>query len=301
MNETKSRTLLTAAAWAVILLASSLPKIILQEIFGQSITNNQQTVFNLSAAGAALLASLAWPRLKALRPLALVLLALFASQWLVFRLARELPFIQAWLQTPGFSVAMLAELALKMVITLLIIGVLLLLKRKPQEFYLAAGDLAAPANPVPWLGVKPGDRWSRFGAWAAVFISLGTLSFLVIAGRPPLDIVARALPFLPAVLLAAAMNAFYEEVSYKASILSVLEGPVGKRQAVFLVAAFFGIWHYYGVPYGVAGVLLAGFLGWLLARSMQETRGLFWAWFIHFLQDVWIFAFMAIGSINPGG
>ena len=104
-----------------------------------------------------------------------------------------------------------------------------------------------------------------------------------------------------AILLAAALNAFNEEVTYKASFLSVLEGPVGPHQAVYMVAAYFGIGHYYGVPYGVIGVLLAGFLGWFLAKSMQETRGLFWAWFIHFWQDVWIFSFMAIGSILPGG
>jgi hypothetical protein len=34
---------------------------------------------------------------------------------------------------------------------------------------------------------------------------------------------------------------------------------------------------------------------------MQETRGMFWAWFIHFWQVVWIFSFMAIGAIIPGG
>jgi hypothetical protein len=34
---------------------------------------------------------------------------------------------------------------------------------------------------------------------------------------------------------------------------------------------------------------------------MLETRGLFWAWLIHFVQDVLIFAFLAIGSIVPGG
>jgi len=34
---------------------------------------------------------------------------------------------------------------------------------------------------------------------------------------------------------------------------------------------------------------MAGFLGWLLARSVVDTRGMFWAWFLHFLQDVVIF------------
>jgi hypothetical protein len=163
------------------------------------------------------------------------------------------------------------------------------------------GDIAAPAEPIRWLGIKQGDRWSKVGSWLTFFISLGTLAFLVIAGRPPLDIVIRALPFLPAVLLAAALNSITEEINYKASFLSVLESPVGPRQAVYMVAVYFGIAHFYGVPYGVVGVVLAAFMGWILARSMQETRGLFWAWFIHFWQDVWIFSFMAIGSIIPGG
>jgi hypothetical protein len=178
---------------------------------------------------------------------------------------------------------------------------LLLMKKKPQDFYLALGEVDAPVEPIRWLGVKQGERWKKFGALLTFFISLGTLTFLVIAGRPPLDIVIRALPFLPAVLLAAALNAFNEEMTYKAAFLSVLEHPVGPRQAVYMVAVLFGIGHFYGVPYGIVGVLLASFLGWILAKSMLETRGLFWAWLIHFWQDVWIFSFMAIGAITPGG
>jgi hypothetical protein len=76
---------------------------------------------------------------------------------------------------------------------------------------------------------------------------------------------------------------------------------LSNRQAILLTAAYFGIGHYYGVPYGIIGVLMAGILGWLLGKSMLETKGFFWAWFIHFLQDVMIFSFMAIGSIAAGG
>jgi hypothetical protein len=46
---------------------------------------------------------------------------------------------------------------------------------------------------------------------------------------------------------------------------------------------------------------MATFLGWILGKSMLETRGFWWAWFIHFLQDVMIFMFLAIGSITAGG
>ena len=48
----------------------------------------------------------------------------------------------------------------------------------------------------------------------------------------------------------------------------------------------FGTVHYFGTPGGLVGVIVAGLLGWLLARSVLETRGLFWAWLIHFLQDL---------------
>jgi hypothetical protein len=144
-------------------------------------------------------------------------------------------------------------------------------------------------------------RRRRPCVWLTFYIGLGTLAFLVIAGHPPLGIVSLALSFLPAVVVVAALNAFNEEVTDNASFLSVLESPVGPRQAVNMVAAYFGLAHYYGVPYGVIGVLLATFLGWILDRSMQETRGLFWAAFIHFWQDVWIFSFMAIEAIIPGG
>jgi uncharacterized membrane protein len=110
----------------------------------------------------------------------------------------------------------------------------------------------------------------------------------------------RPLPSLPVVLLAAALNAFDEEATSKASPLSVVMESIGSRQALRMVAAYFGIAHFCGVSCGVIGVLLAWFLGWILARSMLETRGLTWAWFIHFVQDVLIFGFMAIAAITPG-
>jgi hypothetical protein len=285
-----------------VLLTSALPKVVLQEIFGQTVSADMQAVMSLSVIFIALLATLTWQPLRRLRPFFVLFVVLVVSQWLVYnRLDQWLPFYPAWLRNTSFNVYMLAEQSLNLIVTLVIIAALFLMRKKRQDFFLVRGDIAAPVGPIRWLGVKQGERWNKFGGWLTFFISLGTLAFLIIAGRPSLDIVIRALPFLPAVLLAAALNAFNEEVTYKASFLSVLESPVGPRQALYMVAAYFGIGHYYGVPYGVVGVLLATFLGWILAKSMQETRGLFWAWFIHFWQDVWIFSFMAIGAIIPGG
>jgi hypothetical protein len=301
MNPSSRSRISLLAAWIVVLMTSLLPRVILQEIFHQNVSPDRQALISLGVIAIAFLATLAWQPLRGLRPVLVMFLVLVGSQWLVYNRVDELPFYRARLRNPSFNVSMLAEQSLNLIVAFTMIAALLLMRKKRRDFYLARGDIAAPAKPIRWLGVKQGDRWSSFGIWLTFFISLGTLAFLVIAGRPPLDIVVRALPFLPAILLAAASNAFYEEVTYKAAFLSVLEGPVGLRQALYMVAVYFGIAHFYGVPYGVIGVLLATFLGWILAKSMQETRGMFWAWFIHFWQDVWIFSFLAIGSIIPGG
>jgi len=63
----------------------------------------------------------------------------------------------------------------------------------------------------------------------------------------------------------------------------------------FFIDEFFGDKHFIGIVTNnvlneILGVIVAGFLGWLLTKSILETKGLFWAWLIHFLQDVIIFS-----------
>ena len=300
MNASTSQKSLVITAWVVV-LTTALFRIVAQEIFHYQVSEHLQAVVSAVIVLLGMILALLWSPLYPLRQFLGLFAVLISVEWLVYTKIDQLPFYQAWLHNPSFNVYMLAEQSLRLLVTLTIIAILFALKRSWAAFFLVKGDTAAPVEPVKWLGAEKGERWNTFGRNFAIFISLGTLAFLVIAGRPPLDLVLKALPFLPAVLLAAALNAFNEEVTYKASFLSVLENVVGKNQALFLMAAYFGIGHYYGVPYGIVGVLMAGFLGWFLGKSMLETRGLFWAWFIHFWQDVLIFSFLAIGSITPGG
>lgn len=289
------------AAWAVVLLTSGLPQIVGREALSQPVPAGQRALVAMTVVALGLLATVAWHPLRTLRPLLVVLGVLVAAQWLVYTQIDGQGGYPGWLSDPSFSVSMLAEQSLNLMVTALVVAALLALGKRRRDFFLTRGDTTAAVQPIRWMGVGPGQRWNRFGLWLTVCISGGTLAFLVLAGRPDVDDAAVLWAFLPAVVLAAAVNAFTEEVSYKASLLSVLEGPVGPRQALLMVAAYFGIGHYYGVPYGVIGVVLAGFLGWILARSMQETRGLFWAWFVHFWQDVLIFSFLAVGAITAGG
>ena len=300
-TEASKSKVLIVTAWVFLLFASGLPRIVLQEIFNYPVSADLGAALAAIVVLAGLILTFVWSIVRGLRSFFVLFLVLIGVEWSIYTRVDQLPFYQVWLNHPSFNVYMLAEQSLRLWVTLAIIAVLFLLKKYASEFFLVRGDVSAPAEPVKWLGIKEGERWIKLGRNFAIIISSGTLAFLVLAGRPPLDIVVRALPFLPAVLLAAVLNAFNEEVTYKASFLSVLEDVVGKHQALWLMAAYFGIGHFYGVPYGVIGVLMAGFLGWFLGKSMLETRGLWWAWFIHFWQDVLIFAFLAIGSITPGG
>jgi len=271
----RSKTLIVTA-WIFLLLASGLPRIFFQEVFGYEVS------FKLSSIFAAVV-------------------ILVGIEWVVFGIIAELPIYKMWLGNPSFNVNMMANQSLRLLVTVVMIAALFVMKKRREAFFLIKGNTNAEAEPVSWLGIKPGEKWNQLGRNFAFILGLGTLAFLVFAGRPSLDIVIRALPFLPFILIAAVLNAFNEELTYKASFLSVLENVVGKHQALLLMAAYFGIGHFYGIPYGVIGVLMAGFLGWFLGKSMLETRGLFWAWLIHFVQDVLIFAFLAIGSIRLGG
>lgn len=296
----ENRRSILITAWIVI-LSTGLFKIIAQELFHFPVSENLNFLIGLAIILSGLLLTFLWKATRPLRSFFLLYLVLLATQWLVFTKLDEVPFILTLLHNPSFNVYMLSEQVLKLIIALVIIAFLFILKKKRESFFLTRGDTRALVEPIKWLGVKSGEKWNKFGAILTVCISLGTLTFLVIAGRPPLNIIVKTLPFLPAVLLAAAMNAFYEEMTYKASFLAVLEDAVGKQQALLLMAVLFGLLHYYGVPYGIIGVIMATFLGWILGKSMLETRGLFWAWFIHFWQDVLIFGFLAIGFITPGG
>jgi Type II CAAX prenyl endopeptidase Rce1-like len=71
--------------------------------------------------------------------------------------------------------------------------------------------------------------------------------------------------------------------------------------SVLITSVYFGIAHYYGVPYGIVGVVMSFIPGWLMGKSMQKTRGFTWAWFIHFCMVVVVFSFIALGTVTPGG
>lgn len=283
-----------------MLSVSILPNALLHELIGGAPTWLHWAKIGLLAVLTGV--TLFWKALHPLRDFVLILLAIYVSEALVSRLTGSRRW-QGWFggQHAPFTTSMMGIQLGRLIISLLVIGALLALGYRRSDFFLVKGQLNAPITPVRWLGFPKPDPWTSFGGQFTVYIGLGLLVFLIVGGRPTWTSFVQAAPMFPAVLLFAAMNAFNEEMTYRASLLAVSEPVLGPQQALWNTAVFFGIGHYFGVPYGVVGVLMSTFLGWMLGKAMLETRGFFWAWLIHFVQDVLIFSFMAAGSITPDG
>lgn len=155
------------------------------------------------------------------------------------------------------------------------------------------GNLGAPASAVKWLGIKTNESWHSVGTGFATVITLATAAFMWLGVYSNTPI--AWLEALPWVLLFSATNAFVEEIICRFSLVATLEDTLSNTAICWWSAGIFGGVHFFGTPGGIIGVLMAGFLGWLLAKSMLETRGIGWAWFIHFLQDVVIlFAMLGV-------
>lgn len=97
----------------------------------------------------------------------------------------------------------------------------------------------------------------------------------------------------PLILVFSITNALGEEITYRLGLLAPALSSVGAGNAMTMSAFYFGLAHYYGIPSSATGVVMAAFLGWLACRSIVDTKGIGWAFIIHFVQDIWIFWFMA--------
>lgn len=189
---TSQPTAILVIAWTFLLLASNLPRIILQELFEFQVSANLGFGLAVLVIIMGLALTFLWGAVQALRPYFILFLVLVTADWLVFTQIGALPMFANWLANPSFNVSMLANQSLRLMVTLTVIAVLFILKKRREAFFLVKGDISAPLEPVTWLGIKQGETWSKAGRNFAVIISLGTLTFLVLAGRPSLDIVARA-------------------------------------------------------------------------------------------------------------
>lgn len=186
-------------------------------------------------------------------------------------------------------------------ITLLLAVLLLIFLRiSRKEVFIAHfrnGEISAPILPEPWIGIKPKktENWKHFGRNFAIIITAVTafIVFIQVVKQGNVNW-SSWLKYLHFILLFSLINSFVEEVITRFGVVVSLKDVLSDKIIPFVSAAIFGTIHFWGTPGGVFGILFAGFLGWFLSKSIIETRGIYWAWLIHFLQDVVIFSAMIL-------
>lgn len=189
----------------------------------------------------------------------------FLSTWLPFSWVDN-SFVDARLK---YQIAMFS-------LALVVLAIIAILAPHNARRFYKAGNLDAPAEPIKWLGIRPTDTWKTVGRSFAFIVSMATAVFVyfnVVQGQSLGTGNERYLPFI---LLLAVMNAFTEEAITRLAVVTALDGLVMRPVIYVISALIFGIPHYFGIPGGILGSLMAGFLGWLLAKSIAETEGVFW-------------------------
>jgi membrane protease YdiL (CAAX protease family) len=172
--------------------------------------------------------------------------------------------------------------------------VLLLMGFRRRDLYLEVGDLKATATPTRLKIPHRPEPWTTFGRNYAI-ISVGLLLFFLIPALQP-SVANFSVGILLFAGVCAAMNSFAEEFLYRSALIPQVLPLFGKGATLMLVPAWFGLAHYFGVPNGFTGVLLAGIGGWFFAKSMIETRGIAWAWFLHFLADFTVYLLLLLAG-----
>lgn len=281
----------TRVAWIVTLLCSALPAIVFTELTGS--TPGWLPAAQLAALAIVLCASPFVPAIRPLRRFAVVMAALLVVLQVLPRVHLSWAALQSLLGGTAFDARMQGEQTAKLAAVAVMLGVLLLLGLRRRDFFLTPGDSTALIRPAPLLGFPRPDPWWRFGLiWGIGIASALALSLWLTRTPEPGDFSAL-LPMLPGILVYASVNAFTEEMTYRAPMLATLEPALGSTQALWQSATLFGVAHYFGTPGGLVGAGLSIFMGWILGKAMVETRGLLWAWGIHALSDVVIFTFLA--------
>jgi hypothetical protein len=285
---------LVLAAWAAMLAVSDLPDILVVWSGGTlpAWMAGAKTIF----LAAFLVLTLVWRALRRLRQYAVALLTLFLALGLT-SLLRNTDWFQESFNYSGvpFFTGYMAVMTLDVLVAAAVAAVLWVMKRDRRAFFLVRGRLDAPLEPIRWLGIRGGESWKVFGWIFAGVAGIGVFVPTVLGIAPSREMIVRALPLVPAAVLFAAINAFTEEVYFRASILSTLHEIIGKTHTLLITLVFFGLAHWlHGSPPGIPGFLMTGFLAWLLGRSMLETKGILWPWIIHFVPDVVIFVSYAV-------
>jgi membrane protease YdiL (CAAX protease family) len=285
-----------AIAWVVTLLVSSVSDIAWFELTG--VVPLWLLWAKISLLGTLILLSWLWKPIIALRPFFVMLLVITslmrANTWLL-----DSPVWITWQNQQPFSVVAITAQSIEIGLALILIGMLFLLRKNRQRFFLVRGDMNAKIEPVKWLGQKsPSPLW-RFGLIFTVVVIVVQFFMFILPLSTTSDTLPHLMSLIPMILMLASSNGFTEEITFRAAPISTVYEVVGKTNAIWMAAILFGFSHYLGgIPSGVPGVLTTTLLGWFFGKCMMDSRGFFWPWLFHTLQDILPFTLMSLAAIS---
>jgi membrane protease YdiL (CAAX protease family) len=240
------------------------------------------------------LVSWIWQEMKPLRGYFLALLGYSAGMSLIRPLVVYTDFWANWEQQVPWGIWQVID---RIVTHIFAVGLMALtligsgIGRK--ELYLVRGNPGATCKPSLLLFTKKPEPWPHFVRnFLLVFflILVTTLAFQI---RPDAGQILQALIYSPAIILTSLINAFGEEFEFRWVLLARTLPILGEKHAIAIASLFFGLAHYFGYPGGVLGVLLSAYVGYIVAKSIVETRGSVWAFLIHFIGDFIIYSALA--------
>jgi len=283
-----SRTILILTAWLGTLLLSRLPQIILSEL--GIVASTDWSLWWWVIIGAALFAlTYMWDAIKPLRSYFLIMTMIYVVTMGLSAIQQTSIWVSWFGPEKTWLIRSLGDRVGVVLMALALAGILALLGKKRESFFLAFGDINARAEGM-------GIRWKIAGPLIALVLTalftagIFAMSSLAIS-------IADILPLLPMVFALAVMNAFGEEMAFRAAPLSQLWQIVGKRQAIWLMALWFGLGHYFGgVSFGAAGAVYLTLVAVLFGKAMVETKGLAVPVFMHLWGDVVLYVILAIDS-----
>jgi len=164
--------------------------------------------------------------------------------------------------------------------------------------YFSFGQISALGQELRLFGIKQGDSWIKTGLSLCLVISTVTAIFMYFQFKQTNLNWSSLQSGIFWIILFSLTNSFGEEMIYRLGIVSPLKGLFAPTTIFFISAILFGLPHFAGMPNGIIGATIAGILGFVLAKSMFETNGFFWAWTIHFIQDVIIIGTLYLTNSN---
>jgi membrane protease YdiL (CAAX protease family) len=278
-------------AWAVVIVLT-VPEIILRAFLQVDTSWMLPARIGLLAALAALTVVL--PLIRPLRGMLVVFLVIYGVEAGLFLTVIPGTDVYGQVLAGSADLAFFGERLLRIGAVVVMLVTLLAMGLTRRDLFLAVGDIRAIAEPTRRWIPRNAEPWTKFGRNYAI-ISVGLLLLFLIPALKP-SLAGLSVGLVGFAGLCAAMNAFAEEFLYRSALIPQLLPLFGKNATLLLVPVWFGLAHWFGVPNGLTGVFLAAIGGWFFAKSMIETRGIAWAWFLHFLADFTVYLVLLLAG-----